>query len=136
MATLGGFDDAADMPLRPNTPADSPVAADTSAADKAALVQCQAELAVCREDLSACRADLSKEKAENASLKAALEEASTKIAALEAAQEAAKVKIEAAAKDFGALSVCSVAKCPPPCDEILCSLSFVTPALTCCYCVA
>ena len=48
-----------------------------------------AALSACREDLSACRADLSKEQAEKASLKAALEEASAKIATLEAAQAAA-----------------------------------------------
>jgi septal ring factor EnvC (AmiA/AmiB activator) len=111
MTALGGFDDTGDMPLRSSAPAAAPssVAADTSAADKAALVQCQAELSSCREDLLACRADLSKEKAENSSLKAALEAASSKIAVLEEAQAAAKAKVEAAAKDFGALPFCLVA---------------------------
>ena len=142
MSALGGFDDTEDMPLRPNTPASapSPVAADTSAADKAALVQCQAELSACRDDLSACKADLSKEKAENASLKAALEEASAKIAALEEAQAAARAKVEAAAKDFSALTFgLSPAVGRKFCGKVMCpSLRLVLSrhTLTWCFCFA
>lgn len=104
LTCLGFGDEPVVQPRVSSTTATAAAAADTSAADKAALVQCQAEL-------SACREELSKEKAENLSLKAALEEASAKVATLEAAQAAAKAKVEAAAKDFGALGSSA---CLPP----------------------
>ena len=56
-------------------------------------VQCQAELVGSREELA-------KEKAENASLKVSLAEATAKVTSLEAAQATAKAAVEAAAKDF------------------------------------
>ena len=71
--------------------------------------------------------ELSNEREQNASLKAALEEAAARVAALESAQAAAKAKVEAAARDFGALhtrthtqSASDSGLCwPSPCGDVL-----------------